>query len=53
MKRFSDLSLASLALLLLGVPLLFLIWKVRRKLGSRAFFRQTRPGLRGQPFEMV
>ena len=53
MKRFSDLSLASLALLLLGVPLLFLIWKVRRKLGSRAFFRQIRPGLHGQPFEMV
>jgi len=53
MKRFSDLFLASLALLLLGLPLLFLIWQVRRKLGSPAFFRQTRPGLHGRPFEMV
>lgn len=53
MKRFSDLFLASLALPLLGVPLLFLIWQVRHKLGSPVFFRQTRPGLRGRPFEMV
>ena len=53
MKRFFDLVLAALALLLLGTPLLFLIWQVRRKLGSPVFFRQTRPGLRGRPFEMV
>jgi len=36
MKRFSDLFLASLALLLLGVPILFLIWQVRRKLVARS-----------------
>ena len=53
MKRFSDLVLAALALLLLGMPLLFLIWQVRRKLGSPVFFRQTRPSLHGRPFEMV
>lgn len=53
MKRFSDLFLASLALLFLGVPLLFLIWQVRRKLGRPMFFRQMRPGLHGQPFQMV
>lgn len=53
MKRFFDLVLAALALLLLGMPLLFLIWQVRRKLGSPVFFRQTRPGLNGKPFEMV
>lgn len=53
MKRFSDLFLASLALLLLGVPLLFLIWQMRRKLGSPVFFRQIRPGLHGKQFEMV
>jgi lipopolysaccharide/colanic/teichoic acid biosynthesis glycosyltransferase len=40
-------------LLVLGLPLLFLIWQVRRKLGSPVFFRQTRPGLHGRPFEMV
>lgn len=53
MKRLFDLLLASLALLLLCVPLLFLIWQVRRKLGSPVFFRQTRPGLHGKPFKMV
>lgn len=52
MKRFFDIVLASLALLL-GVPLLFLIWQIRRKLGSPVFFRQTRPGLHGRPFNMV
>ena len=53
MKRFFDLVLAAIALLLFGIPLLFLIWQVRRKLGSPVFFRQTRPGLHGMPFEMV
>lgn len=53
MKRLFDIVLASVALLLLGIPLLFLTWQVRRKLGSPAFFRQTRPGMQGQPFNMV
>lgn len=53
MKRLFDLIVATLALLLLGLPLLLLIWQVRRKLGSPVFFRQTRPGLHGKPFEMV
>jgi lipopolysaccharide/colanic/teichoic acid biosynthesis glycosyltransferase len=53
MKRIFDILLASLALLLLCVTLLFLIWQIRRKLGSPVFFLQTRPGLRGLPFKMV
>lgn len=53
MKRLFDLLLAALALVLLGIPLLILVWLVRRRLGSPVFFRQTRPGLRGRPFEMV
>lgn len=53
MKRLFDIVIACLALLLLGLPLLFLIWQVRRKLGSPVFFRQTRPGLDGRPFNMV
>lgn len=53
MKRLFDLLLASMALLLLCVPLLFLVWQVRRKLGSPVFFCQTRPGLNGKPFKMV
>lgn len=53
MKRFFDILLACLALLILGLPLLFLTWQVRCKLGSPAFFRQRRPGLGGRPFNMV
>ncbi|MDR3455252.1 MAG: sugar transferase [Rhodoferax sp.] len=53
MKRIFDVLLAALSLLLLGLPLLFLIWQVRRKLGSPVFFTQTRPGLHGRPFRMV
>jgi lipopolysaccharide/colanic/teichoic acid biosynthesis glycosyltransferase len=53
MKRFFDLLFALLALLALCLPLLFLTWQIRRKLGSPVFFRQTRPGLHGQPFNMV
>lgn len=53
MKRLFDVLFAVMALLLLALPLLSLIWLVRNKLGSPIFFRQTRPGLHGKPFEMV
>ena len=53
MRRFFDLSVTLLALLLLALPLLLLALLVRAKLGSPVFFRQTRPGLHGKPFEMV
>ena len=53
MKRCFDLVVAVVALLALAVPLLVLVWLVRSKLGSPVFFRQVRPGLHGQPFEMV
>ena len=53
MKRIFDIAAALLAGILLCIPLLFLIWQVRRKLGGPVFFRQIRPGLHGQPFLMV
>jgi len=53
MKRSFDFLLAFLALLILGIPLLFLAWQVHRKLGSPVFFYQQRPGLGAQPFMMV
>lgn len=40
-------------LLLLALPLLLLVWLIRRKLGNPVFFRQTRPGLHGKPFNML
>jgi len=53
MKRFSDLTFSALAFLLLGVPFLILMCVIRVRLGSPVFFRQTRPGLHGKPFQMV
>lgn len=53
MKRLVDIMLSSLALSLLGIPVLLLAWQVRRKLGGAVFFCQTRPGLHGRPFRMV
>ena len=53
MKRLFDITAAACALLLLALPLLVVIWMVRRKLGSPVFFTQMRPGLQGKPFEMV
>lgn len=53
MKRVFDLCAVLLALIGLSLPLLLLAWVVRLKLGRPVFFRQVRPGLYGQPFEMV
>ena len=53
LKRLFDFVLAGLALVALALPLLCLAWVVRRKLGSPVLFRQIRPGLHGEPFEMV
>ncbi|MBD9400647.1 sugar transferase [Comamonas sp. CMM02] len=53
MKRLFDFAAALLGLMALALPLCVLAWLVRRKLGSPVLFRQVRPGLHGQPFEMV
>jgi lipopolysaccharide/colanic/teichoic acid biosynthesis glycosyltransferase len=51
-KRLLDLSLASLGLLILSPLLLFLALLVRFKLGKPVFFRQSRPGYRGEIFQV-
>lgn len=53
MKRLFDFTAALLGLIALALPLLVLCLFIRRKLGSPVLFRQIRPGLHGQPFEMV
>ncbi len=53
MKRIFDVALASLGILLLAIPLLFLICAVRLRLGSPVFFRQVRPGFHGKSFEIL
>src|SRR5690554_3788945 len=52
-KRLFDIVASLTALVLLSPVLLIVALLVRRKLGSPVFFRQTRPGLHGKPFEMV
>ncbi|WP_446011691.1 sugar transferase [Candidatus Electrothrix sp.] len=53
MKRLFDLTLSSASLLVLAPVLLLLMLLVRCKLGAPVFFRQTRPGKGGKPFEMI
>ena len=53
MKRLFDVVVSACALLVLTLPLLVVIWMVRRKLGSPVFFAQVRPGMHGKPFKMV
>lgn len=52
-KRLVDIIASALGLLLLAPVLLVVAWQIRKKLGSPVLFRQIRPGLHGQPFEMV
>lgn len=53
MKRLFDVTVSAALLLVLAVPLAVLAVLVQRKLGSPVFFRQTRPGLHGKPFELI
>ena len=53
MKRLVDLILALIILLLMSLPMLLLAGFIYQRLGSPIFFRQTRPGLQGKPFEML
>jgi lipopolysaccharide/colanic/teichoic acid biosynthesis glycosyltransferase len=53
MKRLFDILIASISLIVLALPLLFLAILVHFKLGSPVFFKQIRPGLHAKPFEMI
>lgn len=53
MKRALDMVLSALALAVLALPLLVLMAVIRVRLGSPVFFRQVRPGLGGEPFELI
>src|SRR5690554_1666251 len=53
LKRLFDIFASAFGLLLLSPVILIVAWQVSRKLGSPVFFRQTRPGLHGKPFEMI
>ena len=53
LKRFFDIIIASIALILLSPLYAFVAYKVKKNLGSPVLFRQVRPGLHGKPFEMI
>lgn len=52
-KRFFDIVLSALGLLVLSPIIAIVAWQIRNKLGSPVLFRQVRPGRDGQPFEMI
>lgn len=52
-KRVFDITVAGTALALLAPLLVPLAALIRFKLGSPVLFRQIRPGLHGEPFQMV
>lgn len=53
LKRAVDLLLSAFSLTFLSPVIIATALLIRVKLGSPVFFRQTRPGLHGKPFEMV
>lgn len=53
LKRLMDLCLASVALVLLALPMLVIALLVRLGLGSPVLFRQQRAGLHGKPFTLI
>lgn len=52
-KRFLDIWIASTAFFILLPIFLFLMFKVRKNLGSPIFFLQERPGKNGNLFKMI
>ncbi|MBC7132005.1 MAG: sugar transferase [Roseovarius sp.] len=53
MKRVLDILGAGFGLLVLAPVLLIVALLIRLQMGPPVFFRQTRPGLHGEPFEMI
>lgn len=53
MKRFVDIVVSLMALILLSPVLLMTGLLIRHKLGSPVLFKQQRPGLHGKPFNML
>ncbi|MCY6413482.1 sugar transferase [Acinetobacter sp. VNH17] len=53
MKRFVDIVVASVAILLLSPIFILVAYKVRKNLGAPIFFYQERPGENGKLFKMI
>ncbi|OOF21183.1 sugar transferase [Salinivibrio proteolyticus] len=53
MKRLFDLIVAFFSIVFLSPIFIIIAYKLIKHLGSPILFRQTRPGLNGEPFEMI
>lgn len=53
LKRLIDITASGAALAVLSPVLAVTAYKVKKNLGSPILFKQTRPGLYGEPFEMI
>lgn len=53
MKRVFDIFMAGFLLITLFPICFFLYFLIRYKLGTPVFFKQSRPGLKGESFEMI
>ncbi|MHA3083455.1 sugar transferase [Acinetobacter sp. ANC 5383] len=53
LKRTFDIVASAFALIIFTPVYAMIAYKVKKNLGSPVLFRQTRPGLHGQPFEMI
>ncbi|MED4410954.1 sugar transferase [Bacillus licheniformis] len=51
-KRFFDLALSVILLVALSPAMILTACLIRWKIGSHVLFRQTRPGLNGEPFTL-
>lgn len=52
-KRTFDFFASLTAIILLSPIIALVTWKIRKNLGSPVLFKQIRPGLNGEPFEMI
>jgi lipopolysaccharide/colanic/teichoic acid biosynthesis glycosyltransferase len=53
MKRTLDILGATIGLLVLSPVIVIVFLMIHRQVGAPVFFRQTRPGLHGKPFQMI
>jgi len=53
MKRFFDIVISLISLILLSPVFIYVALKVRKNLGSPIFFYQERPGKNGELFKMI
>lgn len=53
LKRTIDLVASTLGLAFAAVPMLVIAVAIRATMGSPVLFRQARPGLGGEPFELI